>query len=247
VHQPWPQPETVTVALENVRFELTPGTTLGVVGESGSGKSTLARLALGLLQPTAGVVSFDGRSLASMSGTEMRAFRRTVQPVFQDPRSALNPKLSLAAIVTEPLLNYGVGNRDTRRGKASELLEHVRLSPRLLDRRPPDVSGGQLQRIAIARALSLDPTYLICDEPLSALDVSVQAGIMNLLMDLQTSRKLAMMFISHDLGRVRHISDYVLVMHRGHVVEEGPADTIYSDPKHEYTRTLMGVGQAPAS
>ncbi len=230
-------------ALRGVSFELQPGETLGLVGESGSGKSTLARIVLGLLAPTGGRIEFEGRELSSFDRTDWRDYRRRVQVVFQDPRSALNWRLRIEEIVTEPLRNYGLGNSAARRARAADLLEQVDVSPRLLERRPQEVSGGQLQRVAIARALALEPTYLVCDEPLSALDVSVQAGVMNLLLDLQASRGLSVLFISHDLDVVRHLSDRVIVMYRGEIVEEAGAEELYSRPRHPYTRTLLGLDE----
>jgi peptide/nickel transport system ATP-binding protein len=236
----------ITVAVNSVSFELLPGTTLGVVGESGSGKSTLARLVLCLLPPTAGTIEVDGQDVSTLGKDGLREFRRRVQPVFQDPRSALNRRHTIETIVTEPLLNYRVGNRAARRRRATELLEDVRLSADLLAKKPAELSGGMLQRVAVARALALDPTYLVCDEPLSALDVSVQAGVINLLLDLQEVRGLAMMFISHDLEIVRHVSDDVLVMFSGDVVEHAPADQLYRSAQHPYTRRLLGQEDAGA-
>lgn len=238
-----------TVAVNEVSFTLEPGTTLGVVGESGSGKSTLARLTLGLLPATSGRIELEGEDISGLDAEGMKRFRRAVQPVFQDPRSALNWKHSIEVIVTEPLVNYRVGSRAFRRQRAAELLEQVRLSSTILKRKAPELSGGMLQRVAIARALALDPTYLICDEPLSALDVSVQAGVINLLLELQEGRGLAMMFISHDLEIVRHVSDHVLVMYGGDVVEQAPAQRLYESPTHSYTRHLLGhedMNAAPA-
>jgi peptide/nickel transport system ATP-binding protein len=232
---------TPTPALRGVSFELLPGETLGLVGESGSGKSTLARIVLGLIEPTGGRVEFDGRDLDLYSRTDWREYRRQVQVVFQDPRSALNWKLGIEEIVTEPLRNYGIGDKRSRRARAVELLEQVDVSSRLLERRPPEVSGGQLQRVAIARALALAPTYLICDEPLSALDVSVQAGVLNLLLDLQAARGLSLLFISHDLEVVRHLSDRVMVMFRGEIVEQASAQRLYTSARHSYSRTLLGL------
>ncbi len=229
----------MVTALRDVSFELSPGETLGVVGESGSGKSTLARIVLGLLPPTKGVVEFGSRAMGSFGAADWRDFRKSVQAVFQDPRSALNWRLDIEEIVTEPMRNYGMGDRRARRARAAELLEQVHVSANLLERRPPEVSGGQLQRVAIARALALDPAYLVCDEPLSALDVSVQAGVMNLLLDLQASRQLSLLFISHDLEVVRHMSDRVMVMYRGEVVESAVVDEFYGRPQHPYSRVLL--------
>ena len=235
----WPLPTEVTVAVDRVDCSVDPGRTLGVVGESGSGKSTLARLVLGLLEPTSGTIEFDGRTLNRFGSSEWRAFRRAVQPIFQDPRSSLNWRHSIETIITEPLRNFGVAEAE-RKQKALGLLQQVRLPTHILRRQTSDVSGGQLQRVAIARALALDPTYLICDEPLSALDVSVQAGVLNLLLELQSSRELAMMFISHDLEVVRHVSDRVIVMYRGAVMEDAPAADLYRQPRHPYTQVLLG-------
>lgn len=236
------------VAVKDVSFELTPGETLGLVGESGSGKSTLARIVLGLIAPTLGHIEFEGRSLQTYSTAELKAYRRQVQVVFQDPRAALNWRMKIEDLITEPLRNYHIGNAASRRVRALELLNHVGVSPRLIERFPPEVSGGQLQRVAIARALALEPSYLICDEPLSALDVSVQAGVINLLLDLQEQEGLSLLFISHDLEVVRHVSDRVMVMLEGSVVEEAAAEQLYGAPRHPYTRTLLGLGnEAPAT
>jgi oligopeptide/dipeptide ABC transporter ATP-binding protein len=235
----WPFQPEYTVGVDGVSCEVVPGRTLGVVGESGSGKSTLARLTLGLLAPTGGRIEFDGRPLKNFGHTQWRSFRQAVQPIFQDPRSSLNWRHSIERIITEPLQNFGQGGAE-RAKRARALLEQVRLPTHILQRQTSDVSGGQLQRVAIARALALDPTYLICDEPLSALDVSVQAGVLNLLLDLQASRNLAMMFISHDLEVVRHVSDRVLVMYRGAVMEDAPASDFYAQPKHPYSQILLG-------
>jgi peptide/nickel transport system ATP-binding protein len=233
-----------THAVRAATLEITPGQTVGLVGQSGSGKSTLARIILGLLPPTSGEVLFDGRPTSAFRAADWGRFRREVQAVFQDPRQSLNWRQDVASIVTEPLRNYRVGDRGQRRQQAAELLEQVSVSPKLLTRRPPEVSGGQLQRIAIARALALQPKYLICDEPLSALDVSVQAGIVNLLLDLQQRQGLALLFISHDLGVVRHLSDQVLVMRGGEIVESASAAEFYQGPSHAYSRELVGLAAA---
>ena len=235
----WPLPPEVTVGVDRVHCSVEPGQTLGVVGESGSGKSTLARLMLGLLEPTGGRIEFEGRRMDSFGHTEWREFRRAVQPIFQDPRSALNWRHSIEEIITEPLRNFGQGAEE-RKQKALALLQQVRLPTHVLQRQTSDVSGGQLQRVAIARALALDPRYLVCDEPLSALDVSVQAGVLNLLLELQGTRHLAMMFISHDLEVVRHVSDRVIVMYHGAVMEDAPATDLYRQPRHPYTQVLLG-------
>ncbi|MHB8589862.1 MAG: oligopeptide/dipeptide ABC transporter ATP-binding protein [Candidatus Dormibacteraceae bacterium] len=235
----WPLSPEFTIAVDDVTCVVEPGQTLGVVGESGSGKSTLARLMLGLLAPTSGRIEFDGQLLSRFGRSQSRAFRRSVQPIFQDPRSSLNWRHSIERIITEPLQNYGQGPADRAR-RALALLEQVRLPTHILKRPTSEVSGGQLQRVAIARALALDPNFLICDEPLSALDVSVQAGVLNLLLDLQSSRHLAMMFISHDLEVVRHVSDRIIVMYRGVVMEDATASDFYTQPRHPYTQVLLG-------
>lgn len=235
----WPFTAEYTVGVDGVSCEVAPGQTLGVVGESGSGKSTLARLLLGLLPPSGGKIEFDGQPLARFGRGEWRNLRRAVQPIFQDPRSSLNWRHSIERIITEPLQNFGQG-RSERGRRLLALLEQVRLPTHILQRQTSDVSGGQLQRVAIARALALDPKYLICDEPLSALDVSVQAGVLNLLLDLQTTQNLAMMFISHDLEVVRHVSDRVIVMYRGAVMEDASAADFYKNPRHPYTQVLFG-------
>lgn len=235
----WPLSPEYTMGVDGVTCEVERGQTLGVVGESGSGKSTLARLVLGLLAPTSGRIEFEGQLLSTFGHGQWRTFRRAVQPIFQDPRSSLNWRHSIERIITEPLQNFGQGSAE--RGKrALALLDQVRLPTHILQRQTSDVSGGQLQRVAIARALSLDPSYLICDEPLSALDVSVQAGVLNLLLELQSSRHLAMMFISHDLEVVRHVSDRIIVMYRGAVMEDATASDFYTQPRHPYTQVLLG-------
>jgi oligopeptide/dipeptide ABC transporter ATP-binding protein len=235
----WPLKPDFTVAVDSVDCTINPGQTVGVVGESGSGKSTLARLMLGLIEPTKGSIDFEDRPLAKFGSSQWRDFRRAVQPIFQDPRSSLNWRHSIQTIITEPLENFGQPAAERRR-RALALLDQVRLPSNILSRRTFDVSGGQLQRVAIARALALDPKYLVCDEPLSALDVSVQAGVLNLLLDLQVGRNLAMMFISHDLEVVRHVSDRVIVMYRGAVMEDARAVDLYTKPRHPYTQVLLG-------
>ena len=233
---------TPAPAVRGASFELRAGETLGLVGESGSGKSTLARIVLGLLRQTSGRVDFEGRPMDKFGKDDWGDFRHNVQAVFQDPRSSLNWRLRIEDIVTEPLRNYHVGDKKWRRARATELLELVNVSPRLLERRPPEVSGGQLQRVAIARALALEPRYLVCDEPLSALDVSVQAGVVNLLLDLQSSQGLAMLFISHDLGVVRHMCDRVLVMYRGEIVESANANELYGSPRPRVLAHIARLG-----
>jgi peptide/nickel transport system ATP-binding protein len=228
-----------TVAVQDASFVLEAGRTIGVVGESGSGKSTLGRLALGIEEPTAGHLYLDGVDVSGLQKGTVRAFKKAVQPIFQDPRSALNWRHSVDTIVNEPLVNDGL-DRAARAVRVRELLDQVQLPETVIRRKPRELSGGMLQRVAIARALALQPRYLICDEVLSALDMSVQAGVVNLLLQLQRDQDLAMLFISHDLDVVRHMSDDVIVMCRGEVVESGPADEVYRNPQDEYTRYLLG-------
>ena len=243
----WPSKVEGVLAVDKASLELVPGRTFGIVGESGSGKSTLARMLLGLLPPTGGRIEFEEKNTAAFTRGQWLQFRRAVQPVFQDPRSALNPKHSIETIIGEPLQNFGQRQRAARRSRATVLLEQVHLTAAVLPRKPPELSGGQLQRVAIARALALDPAYLVCDEPLSALDVSVQAGVVNLLLELQQKKNLAMLFISHDLDVVRHMSDTVAVMWRGQIVERGDARSIASKPTHAYTRQLLGLDEPTES
>ncbi|TQO19824.1 peptide/nickel transport system ATP-binding protein [Rhodoglobus vestalii] len=228
-----------TIAVVDVSFTLEPGKTIGVIGESGSGKSTLGRMVLNLETPTGGEILLDGVNTKKMDAQRVIDFRKAVQPVFQDPRSGLNWKHSIAHIIAEPLMNARY-NRKAIAARSLELLDQVRLTPQVLKRKPRELSGGMLQRIAIARALALNPRYLVCDEILSALDVSIQAGVVNLLLDLQRERDLSMLFISHDLEIVRHMSDDVIVLHGGVVVEQGSAVEIYKHPKAEYTKYLLG-------
>jgi peptide/nickel transport system ATP-binding protein/oligopeptide transport system ATP-binding protein len=226
-------------AVSDVSFALYSGKTLGLVGESGSGKSTVARCLLRLLEPTSGEVVFRGRDLASVSRKAMRAFRRELQIVFQDPFASLNPRMTVASIVKEPLKIHRVeGDHDE---KVAELLRLVGLSPEHGNRFPHEFSGGQRQRIGIARALALEPAVLVLDEPVSALDVSIQAGVVNLLESLQDRLGLSYLFVAHDLSVVRHISDHVAVMYLGKIVEIGTRDEIYDRPSHPYTQALLSA------
>ncbi|MFF4006622.1 ABC transporter ATP-binding protein [Streptomyces sp. NPDC001717] len=228
------------VALDGVDLVLHPGETLGIVGESGSGKSTLARTLVQIHEPTSGVVRFRGREVSGASPETSRALRRKVQMVFQDPFSSLNPRMTVGQIIAEPLIAHGLGDRAVRAERVAALLRQVGLDPEAAGRHPRAFSGGQRQRIGIARALAPEPSVLICDEPVSALDVSVQAQVVNLLTDLQRDLGLALLFIAHDLAVVRQISHRIAVMHRGQVVETGPADEVCTRPAHPYTRTLLG-------
>jgi peptide/nickel transport system ATP-binding protein len=224
-------------AVDDVTFTLARGETLGVVGESGSGKTTLARIALGLLEPSAGVVRLGGEPWSGIPERRRRPRRRRLQVISQDPLSSFDPRYTVEKLVGEPLLERGPARRD----RVVELLERVGLGAEHLRRHPRELSGGQRQRVAIARAVGPRPDVLVCDEPVSALDVSIQAQVLDLLVDLQAADGTALLFISHDLGVVHHLADRVLVMHGGRVVEEGPVTSIFTSPSHDYTRTLLSA------
>lgn len=227
-------------AVDGVSFDVRAGETLGIVGESGSGKSTTAKAIVQLPPPTSGQISYRGSALGSLDKDELRAMRTNIQMIFQDPVSALNPRRSVRDIIREGVDIWETSDRWTEE-KLTELVVSVGIDPASLDRKPFEFSGGQCQRIGIARALAVEPDVLICDEPTSALDVSVQAQILNLLHDLKADHQLTMLFISHDLAVVRNVSDRVLVMKQGRVVEMGSADEVFADPSHEYTRTLLSA------
>lgn len=223
----------------DVSFSVPRGKTVAIVGESGSGKTTTSRIMLKLIDPTSGQITFDGLDLATMSKKQLAAFRQRVQPIFQDPYSSLNPMYTIGSIVGEPLAFYRRGTKSERRNRVLELLEQVALPPHLIDRRPGQLSGGQRQRVAIARALALNPDLLVCDEPVSALDVIVQAQVLSLLGRLQRERGLSYLFISHDLAVVRLISDFVCVMKDGEIVEAAASEELFKNPQHPYTKTLL--------
>ncbi len=232
-------------AVDDVSFHVDPGETLGLVGESGSGKTTTGYCVLQLLKPTDGTVLFHGQDLTKSKRSTMRQVRRDLQVVFQDPYASLNPRMTVGDIVSEPLLVHDIGDRRSRRRSAEQLLEVVGFNPDFINRYPHEFSGGQRQRIGIARALALNPSLIVCDEPVSALDVSIQAQILNLLKDLQAEFGLAYLFIAHDLAVVRTMSDRIAVMNRGKIVEEGPAEKVYSEPQDPYTQALLAAVPVP--
>ena len=227
------------VAAQDVSLTIPRGSTVAIVGESGSGKTTTARMLLGLIEPTAGSILFDGKELGSLSAAERKDFRRRVQPIFQDPYSSLNPLFTLERIIREPLDASRVGTMASRRARVRELMDQVALPQTLLRRRPAELSGGQRQRVAIARALALEPELIVCDEPVSALDVLVQEQILTLLDQLQAERGLSYLFISHDLAVVRRLADTVCVMQKGKVVEAAASEDVFTNPRHPYTRRLL--------
>jgi len=228
-------------AVDNISFEVGKGETLGLVGESGCGKTTAGRALLRLIEPTAGTVTFEGTDITALGGGEMRRMRRDMQIIFQDPYSSLNPRMTVLDIVGEALAVHGLAKGKAREDRVMELLEKVGLSRRYVNRYPHEFSGGQRQRIGVARALALNPKFIVCDEAVSALDVSVQAQVINLLMDLREEFGLAYLFIAHDLSVVRHISDRVAVMYLGEIVETCDADELFERPLHPYTKALLSA------
>lgn len=233
-------------AVDGVSFDLHRGETLGVVGESGCGKSTLAQVLMRLEKPTSGTASFEGRNMFGMRGGALRELRRNMQVVLQDPYTSLNPRRTVGDIVGEPFeIHPEVAPKGDRRGKVRELLDLVGLNPEHIHRYPHQFSGGQRQRIGIARALALKPKVIVCDEPVSALDVSIQAQVLNLLAELQSEFGLSYIFIAHDLGVVRHLSDRVAVMYLGKIVETGTSEQIYEHPQHPYTQALLSAVPVP--
>jgi oligopeptide transport system ATP-binding protein len=232
-------------AVEGVDLVVNRAEVVSLVGESGSGKTTFGRCVTGMTSPTSGQILFEGNDINTSSKAAVRAFRRRVQPVFQDPRASLDPQWTIERTIREPLDSYRIGKPANRTTRVRELMDLVGLSSRLADRRPRSLSGGQQQRVAIAAALALEPELLVADEPVSALDVSVQAQILNLLADLRAELGLALLFIAHDLSVVEHISDRVAVMYLGRVVESGPVDDVFGAPRHPYTKALMDAIPRP--
>lgn len=229
-------------AVDGVSFDVEEGRTVGLVGESGSGKTTVGRTLLKLTPATSGEVLYEGRDILPLGEGEFRPLRKDMQMIFQDPFGSLNPRMTIHAILAEPLeIHFPHMTKDDRRDRVAELLRLVGLPVDAMGRYPHEFSGGQRQRIGIARALAVKPRFIVCDEPVSALDVSVQAQIVNLLQDLQEQLGVAYLFIAHDLAVVEHVSDHVVVMHRGKVVESAPAEAIYSDPQHDYTKKLLSA------
>lgn len=236
--------ETVK-AVDDVSLSVEQGETLGLVGESGCGKSTTGRCIIRLLEPTAGSIRFDGMDVRKLRGKQLKAFRREVQFIFQDPYASLNPRMTFGEIMAEPLVIHGIGTRRERERRCKEMLEIVGLNPEHIHRYPHEFSGGQRQRCGIARALMLRPKMIICDEPVSALDVSIQAQIINLLEELQNEFALTYLFIAHDLAVIRHICDRVAVMYLGKVVEMGGWREVYNEPHHPYTQSLLSAAPVP--
>lgn len=228
-------------AVDGVSLHIQPGETLGLVGESGCGKSTLGKAIVRLLKPTAGSIRFETTDITALSQRALRPLRRDFQMIFQDPAESLDPRMSVRAILEEPFIIHGLGDRRSRRGMVDDLLDRVGLPKSAGDRYSFEFSGGQRQRIGIARALALKPRLIVCDEPVSALDVSVQSQILNLLVELQRDFGLSYLFIAHDLSVVKHVSDRVAVMYLGKMVELAPAETIYRDPRHAYTKALLAA------
>jgi oligopeptide transport system ATP-binding protein len=241
----WEKTVGYVKAVDGVSFSIPAGKTLGLVGESGSGKSTTGYCILQLLKPTSGSVRFMGTELTELKREELRKTRQEMQIVFQDPYSSLDPRMTVGRIVAEPLEVHSIGTRRGRAERVRSLLEVVGFNPNFTNRYPHEFSGGQRQRIGIARALALSPKLIVCDEPVSALDVSIQAQILNLLKDLQRDFGLTYLFISHDLGVVRTMSDEIAVMNKGELVEVGPAEQVYSQPRHEYTKALFTAVPVP--
>jgi len=232
-------------AVDNVSFDIYKGETLGLVGESGCGKSTTGRTVLQLYRPTAGEVIFEGIDLAKLHGEDLRKTRRRMQMIFQDPYASLNPRMTIGRIISEPLTVHGVGTHKEQADRVAYLMQRVNLNPYIVNSYQHEFSGGQRQRIGIARALALNPSFIVCDEPISALDVSIQAQVVNLLQDLQKEFDLTYLFIAHDLSMVRYICDRVAVMYLGRIIEVAPTEELYANPLHPYTQALLSAVPVP--
>ena len=228
-------------AVDHVSFEVRKGETLGLVGESGCGKTTVGRLILRLIDPTSGTIRFDGADITGLTGSKLRPYRRRMQIIFQDPFASLDPRQPIGDSIGEGLRIHGLGSGEERRAKVARMMDLVGLQPYHARRYPHEFSGGQRQRIGIARALVLEPDLIICDEPVSALDVSIQAQVLNLLLELKSRLRLSYIFISHDLSVIEHVSDRIAVMYLGRIVESGPAEALFLHPLHPYTRALIGA------
>ena len=242
----YPAKDGTVRAVDDVSLEIVEGETVALVGESGCGKSTLGKSLMRLVNPTSGHVTFKGRDVAAMSGKELRSIRRHIQMIFQDPFASLNPRQTIRTILTSPLAVHGIGDRKSREAIAASMIVHVGLPADSLDRYPHEFSGGQRQRIGIARALILQPELVICDEPVSALDLSIQAQILNLLVEMKSELSLSYLFISHDLSVVRYFADRVLVMYLGRIVESAPTAKLWSGAKHPYTQALLAAVPDPS-
>jgi ABC-type glutathione transport system ATPase component len=234
----WARQAARRAAVQDVDLAIAEGRTLGCVGESGSGKSTLGRMLIRLIEPSAGTIRFAGRDITALAGRELRAVRRHMQMVFQDPLLSLNPRRTIGANIARPLANFGIRGSEAA-GRVERLMRLCGLDPVQTSRYPNEISGGQCQRVAIARALALEPRFLFLDEPVSALDVSIQAQILNLLKDLQDELRLTYLFVTHDLKLIEFMADEVIVMRDGRVVERGSAEAVWNEPRHPYTRTLL--------
>jgi oligopeptide/dipeptide ABC transporter ATP-binding protein len=232
-------------AVDGVSFSIKPGETLGLVGESGCGKTTVGRCVVGLYPPSGGDVRFEGGSILKMDHKQMKGVRRHLQIIFQDPFESLNSRHTVGEILTEPFIIHNIGDHDSRKRGVAALLEKVGLPQNAVTRFPHEFSGGQRQRIGIARAIALSPKLIVCDEPVSALDVSIQSQVMNLLLTLQSEMGLSYLFIAHDLAVVKHLSDHIAVMYLGKIVEQAPADELYATPAHPYTRALISAIPVP--
>jgi oligopeptide/dipeptide ABC transporter ATP-binding protein len=241
LHKSYTTRAGLLTATEGVSFSIAHGETLALAGESGCGKSTLGKIIAGLIAPDRGSIRLDGQEISGLSRSALRPSRRRIQMIFQDPFSSLNPRATVRRILEEPLIVHGLGDKTTRRRAVAELMERVGLRPDFADRYPHEFSGGQRQRIGIARALALKPDLVICDEPVSALDVSVRAQILNLLLDLQAEFKLSYLFISHDLSVIRYVANRVAVMYLGRLVEVAPGEALWSRPAHPYTQCLIAA------